>query len=269
MNFLTRFLKRIITVAFGIGLVWFVSALIFKPLDQRLPFFLALFLTYLVSAFVVLPKIISLGLLIFRKGRIPRFTVAGDGLYVDPVNIILIGTKDQLKKAFKEIGWCGADKLTLKSCLKIIFSYTFRKSYFRAPISNLYLFGRKQDIYFQEQIGKCPRTRHHIRFWAANTDEIIDPMDIKYWRKKQKINQNEAFTWIGSGSEDVGLAIKKLTYQPTHRVGPNVDKERNYILFLLKKNKCISKIKFYKSGAFKVGKYVSDGKIAVATLKNK
>ena len=267
MNFLKRWLKRMVMVLIDLGVLWFISTQIFTRLDQRLPLFLALFLTYLISAFVVLPKVVNLSLLILRKGRIPRFTVAGDGLFVDPVNIILVGTKDQLKKAFKKIDWYGVDRLTFKSGLKIMFSYSLNKTYLKAPISNLYLFGRKQDICFQQQIGKCPRKRHHIRFWAANTDKIIDPMDIKYWRKKQKINKDEALTWIGSGSEDIGLTFKKLTYQPTHKVDPNVDKERNYILSSLRKNECIGKIKYYKAGAFNVGKYTSDGKIAVANLK--
>ena len=267
MNFLVRFIQRIIIVFVGSVSIWIISTLIFKPLDQRFPFFLALFLTYIISAFIILPKVVSLSLLILRKGRIPRFTMAGDGFYIDPVNIILTGTKEQLEKAFKKTGWYGVDKLRLKSGIKIMFSYTFNKSYLRAPVSNLYLFGRKQDICFQQQIGKCPRKRHHIRFWAANTNEIIDPMDINYWRKKQKINKNEAFTWIGSGSEDVGLTFTKLTYQPTHKVDPNVDKERNYILSSLKKSNCVGKVKYYKPGAFKVGKYISDGKIAVAKLK--
>lgn len=267
MQSLIRWLQRLIIVAVAFGVLWFISTQVFSRLDQRLPLFLSLFLTYLISAYIILPKVVNLTLLILRKGRIPRFTVAGDGFYVDPVNIIFIGSRNQLEKAFKKINWNGADRLTFKSGLKIMIVYIFNKTYKRAPISNLYLFGRKQDIYFQQQIGKSPRRRHHIRFWATNTDKIIDPMDTNYWRKKQKIDHTKAFTWIGAGSEDVGLTLMRLTYQPTHRVNPNVDKERNYILSLLKKHRCIGKIRYYKPGAFKVGKYVSDGRIAVAKLK--
>ena len=32
--------------------------------------------------------------------------------------------------------------------------------------SQLYLFGRGQDIGFQKAIDDSPRKRHHIRFWA-------------------------------------------------------------------------------------------------------
>ena len=39
-----------------------------------------------------------------------------------------------------------------------------------------------------------------------------------------------------------------------------------YILEKLKETNCIGKINYYKPGTFKVGKYVSDGRIAVAKI---
>ena len=268
MNFLIRFFKRIVIVGINITILWLVVTQVFDRLDERLPFFVALILTYFVSAYIILPPIIHAALLIFRKGRIPRFTRATDGFYVDPVNIILIGSKDELQNVFKKIGWSGVDSIKIKSVIKMIKAFILKKGYSRAPFSPLFLFGRKQDIGFQKSIDNSPRKRHHVRFWATNANRIIDPLDIKYWTKKQKINHDKAFTWIGAASEDIGLAFTKLTYKVSHKVDPNVDEERKYILSKLKKAKCIGKIKYYKAGAFKVGKYVSDGRIAVARLKS-
>lgn len=241
---------------------------IFNKLDQTLPLFLALLLTYYLSAYVILPRIIRIVLLITRKGRIPRFTTASDGFYVDPVNIILIGTKEELEKAFEKIGWCKAEKLNIRSSEKMVRKFLENKPYPNAPFSSLYLFGRKQNIGFQQSIDNSPRKRHHIRFWAINTDKEIDPLNLKFWTKRQKIKPDKIFTWVGAGSEDVGFAFSRLTYQVSHRVDPEVDKERKYILNLLKESKQVGKITYYKSGKFKVGKYTSDGRIAVARLKN-
>lgn len=268
MKFLIRLLQRIVMVMVAILIIWFIVVQIFQRLDQRLPLFFALMITYLISAYVILPKVIQITLLISRKGRIPRFTRAKDGLPVDPVNIILVGTKKQLKNVFKKIKWSDVDRVTIKSCFKMIRTFIFKKPYAQAPFSSLFLFGRKQDVGFQQSIDNSPRKRHHIRFWGTNTDKIIDPLDIKYWTKKQKIDYSKVFTWIGAASEDLGFGLTKLTYQVTHRVDHNVDKERNYILSALKKANCIEKIKYYNPGTFKVGKYTSDGRIAVAKLKN-
>ena len=268
MKFLIRLLQRIVVVIVAILIIWFIVEQVFERLDQKLPLFFALIITYLVSAYVISPKVIQLTLLILRKGRIPRFTRAKDGLPVDPVNIILVGTKKDLKNVFKKIKWNDVDRVTIKSCLKMARTFIFRKPYPQAPFSSLFLFGRKQDIGFQQSIDNSPRKRHHVRFWATNTDKIIDPLDIKYWTKKQKINYSKVFIWIGAASEDLGFGLTTLTYQVTHRVDHDVDKERNYILSALKEANCIEKIKYYTPGTFKVGKYTSDGRIAVAKIKN-
>lgn len=267
MKFLIRLLKRGVIGVVGMMMVWLIVFQIFDRLEDRLPLFVAFLMTYYLSAYIILPRVIRLTLLIIRKGRISRFTEARDGIEVDPVNIILLGTKENLIKAFEKIGWQKADKLTIRSSIKIINKFLSNKPYPKAPFSSLFLFGRRQDIGFQESIGNSPRKRHHIRFWATNVEKIDDPLDVKFWKKKQKIKHDEAMTWIGAGSEDVGFAFTKLTYQLSHKVNPNVDLERKYILTTLKKNKCIGKISYYKPGMFKVGKYVSDGRIAVAKLK--
>lgn len=251
----------------GVLVILLIVWPIFKKLDQTLPLFLALLLTYYLSAYVILPRIVRIILLIIRKGRIPRFTTASDGFYVDPVNIILIGTKENLINVFEKIGWVKADKLNLRTSEKMIRKFLENKPYPNAPFSNLYLFGRKQNIGFQQSINNSPRKRHHVRFWAINTDKEIDPLNLKFWTKRQRIKPDKIFTWVGAGSEDIGFAFSKFTYQLSHRVDPEIDKERKYILNLLKEQKLIGKITYYKSGKFKVGKYTSDGRIAVAKLK--
>ena len=268
MEGLKRFGKRLSGLLMGGIIILTIVWPIFSKLDQKLPLFLALLLTYYLSAYIILPRIIRIGLLVFKKGRIPRFVTASDGFYVDPVNIILTGTKEQLEASFEKIGWQKADRLNLKTAEKMIRKFLANKPYPKAPFSPLYLFGRKQNIGFQESIGNSPRRRHHIRFWAINTNKEIDPFDVNFWIKKQRIKPDKIFTWIGSGSEDIGFAFTRLTYQLTHKVDPNVDKERKYILNLLRQSKCIGKISYYKPGKFKIGRYVSDGRIATAELKS-
>jgi len=267
MRFLIRWSQRIAVAVIAITVAWFIIFPIFNRLDQRLPLLVAIMMTYYISAYIILPKIVHFVLLILRKGRIPRFTRGNDGLLVDPVNIILVGTKEDLIKAFEKIGWDKADKLSINSSIKMIERFIDNRSYPNAPFSSLFLFGKRQDIGFQQSIGNSPRKRHHIRFWAINTDKEIDPFDLNFWTKKRRIKPDKICTWMGAGSEDVGFAFT-LTYQLSHRVDPEVDKERKYILDLLKKSKQIGKVTYYKPGNFKVGKYISDGRIAVAKLKS-
>jgi len=248
------------------GILWLIVSQIFVRLEERLPFFVAALATYVISAYVILPFLVQFWLLLTRQGRIPRFTKSRDGLTVDPVNLILLGTIDQLEAAFKKIDWHKADKVNLKTSIKMIDRFIRNKPYKTAPFSYLFLFGRRQDIGFQKEIGDSPRKRHHIRFWGADKNKVIDPFDVNYWTKKQKFNHKKSMMWIGAGSMDVGFGLTRLTYRISHRVDHDVDKERDFIIRELKQAGCISRVYYYKPGALKVGKYTSDGRIAVAKM---
>lgn len=267
MELVERLGKNLVKFLIQAGLLWLIVSPIFVRLEERLPFFVAVLLTYFVSAYVILPSLVQFLMLVTRQGRIPRFTKSRDGLTVDPVNLILLGTIDQLETVFKKIGWSKADEISLKTAVKMIDRFVRNKPYKTAPFSNLFLFGRKQDIGFQKEIGDSPRKRHHIRFWGTDENKVVDPFDVNYWTKKQEFDHNKSMMWIGAGSMDVGFGLTRLTYKISHRIDHNVDKERDFIIKELKQQNSIGRVDYYKPGVFRVGKYTSDGRIAVAKIK--
>ena len=127
---------------------------------------LAVGLTYGIAAYLILPRVIRMGLKVLQRKLVPSFTVTGDGLPGDPVNLALIGTLAQLRAAFATLGWLEADRLSLASSWGMVRAFVLNSPYPTAPFSTLYLFGRGQDIGFQKAIDNSPRKRHHIRFWA-------------------------------------------------------------------------------------------------------
>ena len=62
-------------------------------------------------------------------------------------------------------GWDPADPLTFRSSVRIVVDTVLRKPDDEAPVSNLYLFGRKEDLAFEKPVGGSPKERHHVRFW--------------------------------------------------------------------------------------------------------
>ena len=99
MRLLKRLLRRVLVLGLGIFTVWLI-AFVFRFTDSRLPTVLALAITYGVSAYIVLPRIVRMGLKALQRKRVPRFTITGDGLPGDPVNLVLTGTLQQLNAAF-------------------------------------------------------------------------------------------------------------------------------------------------------------------------
>jgi hypothetical protein len=110
---LKRLLRRVVVLGLGILTIWLI-AFVFRFTDNRLPTVLALAITYGVAAYIILPRIVRMSLKILQRQRVPRFTITGDGLPGDPVNLVLTGTLQQLNAAFKLAGWSQADRLGLE-----------------------------------------------------------------------------------------------------------------------------------------------------------
>jgi len=86
-----------------------------------------------------------------------------------------------------------------------------------APVSDLFLFGRKQDLAFEQPVGGSPRQRHHVRFWRW--DKLEDGRPV----------------WFGSATYDERVGLSRETGQITHHIGPDVDAERDRIVADLQK----------------------------------
>ncbi len=175
MRLITRLLQRLLIVGLGVATVWLIVFVVFRFVDHRLPWVLALGVTYGLAAYVILPRAVHMGLKILQRKHVPSFTVTGDGLPGDPVNLALIGTLEQLRSAFAKAGWVEADRLGLASSWRMACAFVFNSPYPTAPFSTLHLFGRGQDIGFQKSIDNSPRKRHHIRFWAQSLTFAEDP----------------------------------------------------------------------------------------------
>jgi hypothetical protein len=267
MDFLARLLPRIGAFIFTIIAIVLIIRLIFVPLNAHLPLVIALILTYVLAAYIILPPLVHLIMTVLRRGRIPTYTLERDGLPADPVNILLIGSEEKIRERFAEAGWVEADSLTLKTAWKMCAAYVFNKTYFRAPFRSLYLFGRKQDHGFQIAIGKSPRKRHHIRVWAANIDPDAPLTDFTYWNSKHEIDPTKPLIWVGAATEDLGIGLSSLTYQIRHRTDKYVDDEREYVLNSLRAIGAIAEEHYVDANRPVAGKYITDGRIVTAVLK--
>ncbi|MBL8799647.1 MAG: LssY C-terminal domain-containing protein [Planctomycetia bacterium] len=149
---------------------------------------------------------------------IPGITYTASGIPGDPINVSLIGTQAELIKAMLAAQWYPADPLSLKSCLEIAEATVFKRPYDAAPVSSLYLLGRKEDLAFEQPVGNDPRRRHHVRFW-----------------KTEKVDDDGRPIWVGSAVFDEHVGLSKTTGQITHVTAADVDAERDYLFQCLEK----------------------------------
>jgi hypothetical protein len=175
---------------------------------------LALLLLYLILAYVLVP----LGWVRYAHRHpawedAPRITHTGADISGDPLNIALVGKQTEVKKVMLAAGWHPADPLTLKSCLEIAEASVLKRTYEDAPVSNLFLFGRKQDLAFEQPVGNNPRKRHHVRFW-----------------KWDQLSPEGQPVWFGSATYDERVGLSHTTGQVTHHISPDIDSERDHLI---------------------------------------
>jgi hypothetical protein len=271
VRLIKRLLQRLLILGLGIFSVWLIVFVVFETADRRLPWILALAVTYGIAAYIILPRVIRFGLKILQRQRVPSYTITGDGLPGDPVNIALVGTLAQLRAAFAARGWSEADRLSLASSWGMARAFVLNSPYPTAPFSTLYLFGRGQDIGFQKAIDNSPRKRHHVRFWALSIARAQSTWgESGFWRNTDRPPENETVIWVGAGTRDTGLSLTRLTFQITHATDSDTNAERDFIIAQLTGGGLIEGIRVYQSGqnlpTERVNHYVTDGEITLARL---
>ena len=271
LRLLIRFLRRLLVFALGVLTVWLIVFVVFRFADHRLPWILAVAVTYAMAAYIILPRVVLISLKILQRRHVPRYTLTGDGLPGDPVNLVLAGTLQQLRAAFAAAGWSEADRLTPRSSWHMVRAFVLNSPYPAAPFSTLYLFGRGQDIGFQKAIDNSPRRRHHIRFWALSltrAEATLGTADL--WLKNHRPPDHEHVYWVGAGTRDTGFSLTQLTFQITHATDSDTNAERDYIVADLRQNKVIGEVNSYQARqhlpAKQVNHYVTDGAVVAASL---
>jgi LssY C-terminus len=271
VRLLKRLVQRLLILGLGILSAWLIVFVVFEDADRRLPWFLAAALAYGIAAYVVLPRAIRMGLKILQRKLVPHFTVTGDGLPGDPVNVALIGTLQELRMVFAALGWAEADRLGFRSAWHMIRAFVFNTPYPTAPFSTLYLFGRGQDVGFQRAIDNSPRKRHHIRFWALGLSHADDAWGASnFWLNTDRPPDNARVIWVGAGTRDTGLSLTQLSFQITHATDADTNAERDFVIAELTKSRLIEVVRVvpcgHPIGAERVNRYVTDGEIVLASL---
>jgi LssY C-terminus len=175
----------------------------------------------------------------------------------DMVNFVLIGSEQQVKDALDAASWRIADIDNKEAVLKAVLETYEKKDYLQMPMSQLYLFGRKQDYGYElAQAYSVVASRHHFRIWKA------------------PVTWNGQTMWAGAGTHDIGFEKDQRNGKVTHKIDPAVDGERDNIGQTLQTSGKVKSLSYYLppdpvQGAKNAtgGGYHSDGRILVVVLQ--
>jgi hypothetical protein len=277
MPLLARVTKRLAILLLGSIIIYLTVWKVFPFFDNRTPVTIALLATYAVMAYVVIPLLFRVYRFFYHPVHLPLYCTTPDGFASDPINIALIGTRRQVVHAMETAGWKLADEHSAFSVLRQIFSTVSGHSYPNAPMSRLYLFGRRQDFGFEIEISGSRGKRHHVRFWATDA-QLNKELEhhARFWRRFYRPIQhgpNVQF-WVGAASKDTGFAPIRHNAQLTHMIDPDTNSERKLIVRDLRRARMLKGSRTVqvnrpfslKNRAWR-GYLQSDGKIAVCELR--
>jgi hypothetical protein len=164
-------------------------------------------------AYLIAPRLWSL---YFERAQpmpdAAHITHTSDGHPGDPINVAVEGSEQELIGAMLAAGWYPADPVTFSSSVKIAVDTALRRPDDSAPVSPLLLFGRKQDLAFEQPVPGGPRHRHHVRFWRW--DQLRAGLPV----------------WFGSVTYDERAGLSYTTGQVTHHISADVDAERDRLV---------------------------------------
>lgn len=230
--------------------------------NLRSPRYLVISITalWLLTAYVLLPRVHR----VLSKIYVPNYFIGrartSDGLLADPVNMALRGSRETLVRVMHKAGWTEADPITPKNAMKIVMATLRRRSYDTAPVSDLFVFGRKQSFAFQKEVDGNPARRHHVRFWYVPADVFLPG--------------GYNVDWVGAATYDEAVGFSRFTLQITHSIAGDTDAERDFVVSTIKKAhraKSIKKIEgFFPGYQHRNGggdKFFTDGSMVIIDLK--
>lgn len=123
----------------------------------------------------------------------------------DLVNILFLGGREPINRAFRAAGWDVAQRRSLRSIYRMYHCMVQRMGYSAAPMGKLTLNGVNADLDYQKGLNTFSK-RHHVRLWKQGLGDA----------------------WLSAATEDVGYKIRRMHL--THATDPLIDNERAKVL---------------------------------------
>ncbi|HMD99374.1 MAG TPA: LssY C-terminal domain-containing protein [Terriglobia bacterium] len=144
--------------------------------------------------------------------KIPRRVSDPDGRPGDMVNVLIVGTEDQVVQVFTTAGWVQVDKAVRNTVLNAVMDSIEKKDYLTMPMSTLFLFNRAQDYGFAHaEPVRVAMSRNHLRVWKSPYEVDGRPL------------------WCVAATHDIGFERDQRNNGVTHKIDPAIDGEREYV----------------------------------------
>jgi hypothetical protein len=191
-------------------------------------------------------------------GKIPRRVSDPAKNPGDMVNVLIVGTQDQVVQVFTDAGWVQVDKTVGNTALNALVGSLEKKDYLTMPMSTLFLFDRAQDYGFAHaEPVRVAMSRNHLRVWKS--PYVIEGRPL----------------WCIAATHDIGFERDQRNNGVTHKIDPAIDGEREYVNgtlsgtgLVMQRDHVTPADALTTAKTATGGEFHSDGRILVLVLKN-
>jgi hypothetical protein len=142
----------------------------------------------------------------------PRSKSYAAGRPADIVNLLFIGSREEIATAFTAAGWVEARPKSFRAGVSEAMAAALNHGDHDAPMSTLYINSVGADMSWQKGFDDVSK-RHHIRLWKL----------AQTWQGQE--------LWVGAATRDVEFGYLRPGRLASHRVDELVDHERDKIAY--------------------------------------
>jgi hypothetical protein len=187
---------------------------------------------------------------------LPYRTYTAHNKSSDLLNMVFIGTREEIGAAFAAAGWTEAKRATWRTRVIGATAVVLDRGYVSAPMSKQFVNDVAPEMLLQKALNDVSK-RHHIRIWPQFY--LPDGRQV----------------WAGAATRDVDFAYLRPGQAITHRIEEDIDHERDKIIRDLAYTHCATNIDFWERPGAPLhasnstgDRMVTDGRIAVLRMNS-
>src|SRR6516165_10757818 len=188
--------------------------------------------------------------------QLPPRSTTTKSVDADLLNLVFLGSRQQVQAAFREAGWHNSDPVSTRSFMRNFYAVLNNSGYEQEPMMTFLLNGKPEDMNGQKSLNSYGR-RDHLRMWQWTPEGSSDPV------------------WVSSSTHDTRAALAVKYKGFVHHIAPDIDDERSTVIRDLRFAGCVRSVSYIeRPGVATITQNATgdlvrtDGELAVVQLKD-
>jgi len=187
---------------------------------------------------------------------LPLRTTTKHGQDADIVNVVLLGSEEQMDAAFHAAGWKRGDQMSTRSVLRQARAFLSFQNYPSAPITTQLMDGQRVSSTWEKGLDSYAK-REHLRVWGRN--DVIEGQTV----------------WLGAMTRETGAVLSVRQHKFIHHIDAQMDEGREILARDLGLAGCVAAVYYVQRPQMKRATMNAtgdpmrtDGSLAVVQLKD-